>query len=152
MLLGFYTEYRWIIDMALATIIGAIVGTERELRGKSAGVRTYALVCLSSYLFSFLSIHAPGTNDSMRVAAQIIPGVGFIGAGVIWRKESASIEGLTTAASLLQIAAVGMAIGFGYMKIAVVSMAFALGVMETFGILVHRLKRNKIEVDIESKK
>ena len=103
--------------MALATLLGALVGLERERQGKSAGLRTHALVCLGSALITIVSIHGfgpvgPGLRDPARVAAQVVSGIGFLGAGTIMR-EGLSIRGLTTAASLWTTAGIGLAIGSG---------------------------------------
>src|SRR5690606_17607440 len=91
--------------------IGAIVGLEREFKSKSAGFRTMILICVGSCLFTMLSSTIVGKSDD-RIAAQIVTGIGFIGAGVIF-KEGISISGLTTAALIWVTAAIGMAIGFG---------------------------------------
>src|SRR5262245_178275 len=100
------------VRLLVAAALGALVGLEREIRDPPAGMRTHLLVCLGSAGFTVLSIAAfpaPG-SDPARVAAQIVTGVGFLGAGAIL-KEGATIRGLTTAASLWAVAAVGMAAG-----------------------------------------
>jgi putative Mg2+ transporter-C (MgtC) family protein len=96
-----------ILRMALATGLGAAVGLEREFRGYPAGVRTMALVAVGSALFTDMS-HLFGGDD--RVAAQIVTGIGFLGAGVIFR-EGASVRGITTAATIWSVAAVGLSVG-----------------------------------------
>ena len=93
--------------LALAALLGAFVGLERELRGYPAGVRTIALVALGSALFTEIST-ITGTED--RIAAGIVTGIGFLGAGVIFR-EGYTIKGITTAATVWSAAAVGMAVG-----------------------------------------
>lgn len=103
--------------MTLATLLGALVGLERERQGKSAGLRTHALVCLGSALITIVSIYGfgpvgEGLRDPARVAAQVVSGIGFLGAGTIMR-EGLSIRGLTTAASLWTTAGIGLAIGSG---------------------------------------
>src|SRR6188508_2298615 len=100
--------------LLLAAVLGAIVGLEREVHDHPAGTRTHLLVSVGSAGFTVLSIYAfqaPGA-DPARIAAQIVTGVGFLGAGAIL-KEGATIGGLTTAASLWATAAVGMAAGAG---------------------------------------
>jgi putative Mg2+ transporter-C (MgtC) family protein len=101
--------------ITLSAVLGGLVGWQRERSGKAAGLRTYALVCIGSTVFTFLSIYGfSGTTiDQTRIAAQIITGIGFIGAGSIIHKES-SVEGLTTASGLWAIAAVGMLVGTGW--------------------------------------
>ena len=113
------------VDLALrllvAGILGAAVGLEREIHGHPAGMRTHLLVSAGAAAFTVLSIYAfPAAGaDPARVAAQIVTGVGFLGAGSIL-KEGATIRGLTTAASLWAVAAVGMAAGAGAWSVAVV--------------------------------
>lgn len=102
------------LRLLLAALLGAAVGLEREIHDHPAGMRTHLLVSLGSAGFTVLSIAAfpaPG-SDPARVAAQIVTGIGFLGAGAIL-KEGVSIHGLTTAASLWVVAAVGMAAGAG---------------------------------------
>lgn len=104
-----------LIQLILAAILGAVIGFERTIVGKAAGLRTYALVTLGSTVFTILSRTAfqDGSGaviDPTRIAAQIVTGIGFIGAGLIILKEQ-KLQGLTTAAGLWAAAAVGMAIG-----------------------------------------
>jgi putative Mg2+ transporter-C (MgtC) family protein len=110
-----------------AAALGAAIGLEREIHEHPAGMRTHLLVSLGSAGFTVLSIYAfagPGA-DSARVAAQIVTGVGFLGAGAIL-KEGATIRGLTTAASLWAVAGVGMAAGAGMWLVALVITAIAV--------------------------
>ena len=93
--------------LALAALLGAFIGLERELRGYPAGVRTIALVAMGSALFTEVS-HLAGGED--RIAAGIVTGIGFLGAGVIFR-EGYTVRGITTAATIWSAAAVGMAVG-----------------------------------------
>ncbi len=93
--------------LALAALLGAIIGLERELRGNPAGIRTMALVTLGACLFTEISM-LTGAHD--RIAAQIVTGIGFLGAGVIFR-EGPGIRGITTAATVWGAAAIGMALG-----------------------------------------
>ena len=96
----------------LSILLGALLGWQRHRIGKSAGARTFALVSFGSTLFTILSVNVFST-DPARIAAQILTGIGFIGAGTIIHKKNA-VEGLTTAAGLWAVAAVGMAVGFGW--------------------------------------
>jgi putative Mg2+ transporter-C (MgtC) family protein len=93
--------------LALAALLGAFIGLERELRGNPAGIRTLSLVTLGACLFTEVSLLI-GAGD--RIAAQIVTGIGFLGAGVIFR-EGAGVKGITTAATVWGAAAIGMAIG-----------------------------------------
>ncbi|MCR4426240.1 MAG: MgtC/SapB family protein [Firmicutes bacterium] len=114
--------------LGLATLLGAVIGFERERQGKSAGLRTHALVCLGATLITLASIRGFGefgslTRDPARVAAQIVSGIGFLGAGTIMR-EGATIKGLTTAASLWTTAGIGLAIGSGLAWLALAATVF----------------------------
>ncbi|MGK2852147.1 MAG: MgtC/SapB family protein [Candidatus Limnocylindrales bacterium] len=111
-----------VVRLIAATFLGALIGMEREIHEHPAGMRTHLLVALGSAGFTVLSIEAfaaPGA-DPGRIAAQIVAGVGFLGAGAIL-KEGATIRGLTTAASLWTVAAVGMAAGAGAWVVAAVT-------------------------------
>ena len=115
------------IRLLVAATLGALVGLEREIHEHPAGMRTHLLVSLGSAGFTVLSIFAfaaPGA-DPGRIAAQIVSGIGFLGAGAIL-KEGATIRGLTTAASLWAVAAVGMAAGAGAWIVAVTITAIAI--------------------------
>lgn len=109
-----------ILRMLISLLIGLIIGYERSKQQKPAGVRTYSLVCIGSALFMIVSAYGVQSIpyitgfqiDPSRIAAQIVTGIGFLGAGVIW-KEQGSIRGLTTAATLWITAGLGMAIGLG---------------------------------------
>lgn len=101
-------------QMLLSATLGGIIGWQRERIGKAAGLRTYALVSLGSTLLTLISQYGfQNGTDPSRVAAQILTGIGFIGAGTIIHREG-GVEGLTTAAGLWAVAAVGMAIGVGW--------------------------------------
>lgn len=112
-------EVAFIIDLFLAIALGFIIGAERESRGKDAGISTHTMVIAGAMLFTFMSMTVDPASKS-RIAAQIVSGIGFLGAGLII-KEGASVKNLTTAASIWFAGAIGMAIGFGYPAIAVVS-------------------------------
>ncbi len=110
-------------QLFLAVILGALIGTEREVRGRLAGVKTHALVCLGSCLFTILSTVGftyfavgPGFDPS-RIASQVVIGIGFIGAGLIVFQQS-KIKGLTTAAGIWTTAAIGMTIGLKFYFVA----------------------------------
>jgi len=139
--LALYAHYTWECDIGVSTFLGAIIGLEREIRGKSAGVRTFAIVAMASCLFTILSkeVGISSGNDPTRIAAGIVTGIGFLGAGVIWHKDSGT-EGLTTGASLWSVSALSMAIGFGYMSIAITSAITVLVVMEGFGWMVKKTR------------
>ena len=118
-------EYAIITKVAIAALLGAFVGFERELARKVAGIRTHSLVCLASALFTSISVDAfkdyigSVGYDPSRIISNIVVGIGFIGAGAILRHGS-KVEGTTTAASLWAIAAIGVTVGIGLFKEAIV--------------------------------
>lgn len=117
------TEFEMIGRLVLALILGALIGVERVHAGKSAGIRTLGLVALGSALFIVISESVLGSTvytdaDPLRVAAQIVTGIGFLGAGMIILKED-HLSNLTTAAGVWVAAAIGMAVGFGMYSIAI---------------------------------
>jgi putative Mg2+ transporter-C (MgtC) family protein len=139
------------LDLALrlvvAAVLGAGIGVEREVHGHPAGMRTHLLVSLGSGLFTILSIHGFGELggtagqapvDPSRVAAQIVSGIGFLGAGAIL-KDGFTIRGLTTAASLWATAAIGMAAGAGQWTLAVVGMLIVLVSLWPLNAVAERL-------------
>ena len=107
------------VRLLIAVVLGALVGYERERAGKPAGVRTHGMVSLGAALFAVVSMHGFGTtDDTARVAAQIVTGIGFIGAGAILH-DRGGVHGLTSAASLWVTAALGLAAGVGMVVISV---------------------------------
>lgn len=121
------TQLDIVIRIFIALLIGAVIGIEREYRGHAAGVRTLAMVSVGSCLFAAVGIFAfPGhLTDPTRIAAQVVTGVGFLGAGAIFRAED-GVKGLTTAATVWVVAALGMAVGFSLYLIAVAGAAIVL--------------------------
>lgn len=112
-------EMTFLIGLGLSLVLGYIIGAERESRGKDAGISTHILVIAGAMLFTLLSSIADPTSDS-RIAAQIVSGIGFLGAGLIL-KEGTTVKNLTTASSIWFAGAIGMAIGFGYFGIAIIA-------------------------------
>jgi len=130
------TEVEMAIRLFLAAVFGAAVGYEREHSEKPAGMRTLALVSLGAAAFTLASIHGFGLSaDPARIAAQVVTGVGFLGAGTILR-SGLTVHGLTTAASIWAIAGIGVAVGTGM---------YILSAVGTFLILVilHFLPRGR---------
>ncbi|NLJ85114.1 MAG: MgtC/SapB family protein [Firmicutes bacterium] len=123
------TQWEILIRLVLAVAAGGLIGLEREIHGRAAGFRTHILVCLGSTLIMLLSIYgftgAPVQGDPARLAAQVVSGIGFLGAGTILR-EGLSIKGLTTAASLWVVAGIGLAIGSGFYLGAVIATVLAV--------------------------
>lgn len=129
--------YEIIFKLALACILGALIGLERESLNRPAGLRTYTLVCVGSTLAMIVSIdiylqyYQTVNADPGRIAAQVVSGIGFLGAGTIMR-EGASVRGLTTAAGLWVVACIGLAVGAGLYIPAVVTTILILFVLIYF--------------------
>lgn len=109
-----------LVRLTIAVALGALVGYERERMGKPAGVRTHGMVALGSALFTLVSVYGFANHDPARVAAQIVTGIGFVGAGAILHLRR-SVQGLTTAASLWVTAAIGLAVGVGMLAMSAVT-------------------------------
>jgi len=126
-----------LVRLALAGVLGALLGYEREAHHRGAGLRTYILVSLGACLFTLVSILGfPGSEES-RVAAQIVTGIGFIGAGTIIQAQ-AGVRGVTTAAGIWAIAAVGMAAGTGLYLLAIVTALGAYLVLQFVRVRIDR--------------
>lgn len=117
-----------ITRLLIALLAGSILGVEREFQRKAAGIRTIALICVSSALFTILSVEIGGVTTGDRIASNILTGVGFIGAGVIFR-GGFTIDGITTATVIWISAAIGMAIGVGEYKLAWAAVGISLLVL-----------------------
>jgi putative Mg2+ transporter-C (MgtC) family protein len=133
-----------ILRLSLATVLGGLIGLERQLRHKTAGLRTNLFICFGAAMYTILSSELAGKfgGDHTRVAAQIIPGIGFIGAGSILHARGA-VVGLTTAATLFVVASVGMAAGGGMYITAI----FATGLIL---IALELLRRVDLKLAIKS--
>jgi len=120
-----------ILRLLLATALGAGIGYQRERAGKAAGLRTHILIASGAALFTIASIFGfSGAVDPSRVAASVVAGIGFIGAGVIFRgSRSEGVAGLTTAASIWATAAVGLAAGAGLYLISVIATIIIIGTL-----------------------
>jgi putative Mg2+ transporter-C (MgtC) family protein len=119
-------QLEFLIDIIIALAAGFVIGAERESRGKPAGISTNSLVIGGSMLFTYLSA-AVDPNSTSRIAAQVVSGIGFLGAGMILKGEiDKKITNLTTAASVWYSAAIGMAIGFNFYIIALAAVIFAI--------------------------
>ena len=130
-------------QVSVAFVIGAIIGLEREFRSKPAGFRTMILICVGSCLYTILSKEINGSSD--RIASNIVTGIGFIGAGVIF-KEGITVNGLTTAALIWVTAALGMAIGYHNYPLAIVvsiMVVVALFVLEPVQRFINRFHKVK---------
>lgn len=124
--MDFTVELEDMVAMIVSIICGGAIGFEREYKNKSAGFRTIILISLGSTIFTIVSRHGVGADD--RISANIITGIGFIGAGVIF-KDKISVRGLTTAAVIWTSAAIGMTTGIGYHALALSLTIITLGVL-----------------------
>ena len=133
--------FEMVFRLVLAAVQGGLIGAEREYRGKVAGTRTHLLVALGSALMMLVSRYGfGGQGDPSRVAAQIVSGIGFIGAGAIM-VDRHSVHGLTTAAGIWVAAGIGMATAAGLYVLALATTALSLIGLEVFGILLFRDRR-----------
>ena len=123
-----------LLAVILAVIAGGAIGLERELKGKAAGLRTNILICLGSAVFTMISKQmAANQPDSVtRIAAQIVTGIGFLGAGAIIQ-DRGGVHGLTTAATIWVVASIGMACGAGFYNLAIIATLIALVVLIGLG-------------------
>lgn len=124
----------------VAAILGGLIGLERQWSGKSAGFRTVMLVCVGAALFTIMSYRMPGTTSTDRIASNIVVGIGFLGAGIIFRGNR-DVHGLTTAATVWAAAAVGMASGSGYYALAFGTTVIILIVLMALHYLEHYAER-----------
>jgi putative Mg2+ transporter-C (MgtC) family protein len=139
-----------LLRLSLAAVLGGMIGFERELREREAGLRTHLLVALGSALFTIVGAYGfhefldSGQSvvraDPTRIAAQIVTGIGFLGAGAIIR-QGLSVRGLTTAATLWVVAAVGLAAGAGYYSAAVITTAVVLIALWPLRVMAYRILR-----------
>lgn len=127
-----------LINLLLALLAGGLIGAEREFRDKAAGFRTLILICAGAALFTMLSKGFGSSGDPARIAAGVVSGIGFLGAGVILR-DRGHIVGLTTAAIIWMTAAVGMAIGGGQLLLAFAALALVLTVLWIFPFFERRI-------------
>ncbi len=139
-------EIEIFLRIVLASVLGGIIGLDRERGSHPAGFRTNILVCVGACLMTAVSVHGfaeYGTvKDPARLSAQIVSGIGFLGAGVILHK-GVSVRGLTTAASMWTVAGIGIAVGVGMMKLATATTILVMVVLASSRFLEGRLKSKK---------
>ena len=135
----------WVLlDLLLSVVLGFLIGIERKIRSKEAGIRTHTIVCFGAALMMVVSLYAfNGEADSARVAAQIVSGVGFLGAGMIVYKQH-EVRGLTTAAGVWATAGVGMACGAGMYVIAIGATAILIIAQCVFHLNIRLFTHKKI--------
>ncbi|MBD5214825.1 MAG: MgtC/SapB family protein [Bacteroidales bacterium] len=133
-----------VFKLALSMVLGSIVGFERKRKGQSAGLRTFALISMGATLAMILSVYVPQeylglkNGDPGRIAAQVISGIGFLGAGAIIQMKG-SVKGLTTAAGIWMVATLGMAVGVGMYLLAIIATAFILFILVQLERIEHRI-------------
>lgn len=137
--------------LVISALLGGLIGVERELHAKPAGLRTHVLVCMGASMFTLISVSIGGIDtsgvDISRVAAGVVTGIGFLAAGSVFREKN-RVRGLTTAADLWVLAAIGMATGLGYYVLSVTATVIALVVLTLGRILDRHLeKRSRPEFD-----
>ena len=120
-------EVSFAIRLGVCLALGAIVGVERELRNKPAGISTNCFVMAGACLFTFVSV-AVDPSSPARIAAQVVSGVGFLGAGMILKSENNKVKNLTTAAAVWFAAAIGMVIGLGWYLVAALATVYSVAV------------------------
>lgn len=134
----------------ISVLLGVFIGAEREYRNKSAGLRTFILVCFGSCLFTILSIKI-GVENPDRLAANIITGIGFLGAGVIFKGDN-KIDGITTATTIWATASIGMAVGSGYVYLSLLGTVLVLLILSSLTYLQnfidnnHKIREYKIAI------
>ncbi len=130
-------EMEYVVRIVVAVILGGLIGFERELRDKPAGLRTIMLICLGACIFTIVSEVVGGPDwNTTRIAAQIVTGIGFLGAGAIIRDHQA-VFGLTTAATIWAVAAIGMTAGFGLLVLATFGTLVILVALLIFNYIEH---------------
>src|SRR5690606_30138429 len=127
-----------LVAIGVSLLAGSLVGLEREYKNKSAGFRTIVLICLGATTFTIVSRYGVGSDD--RIAANIITGIGFIGAGVIF-KDKFSVMGLTTAAVIWIVAGIGMAAGVGYYSLSLFLAVTTVLILSVFNKVENTMKR-----------
>jgi putative Mg2+ transporter-C (MgtC) family protein len=118
-------ELEFAIRLGACLVCGTLIGVERELRNKPAGISTNCFVIAGACLFTFLSVALDG-NSPARVAAQVVSGVGFLGAGMILKSDNHKVKNLTTAAAIWFAAGIGMALGLGWFLLAAMATVYAI--------------------------
>lgn len=137
--------YSSVFKLCLSLVLGSVVGIERKRKGQIAGVRTFALIAMGATLAMILSVYVPQVylglknGDPARIAAQVVTGIGFLGAGAIIQMKG-SVRGLTTAAGIWMVAAIGLAVGVGMYTISIIATALILIILVPLEHFEHRIK------------
>ena len=136
-----------IVRLLLAAALGGFIGLERELKRRPAGLRTNMFICFGAAMFTILSIElarAFGSSEHTRIASQIIPGIGFIGAGSILHARNGGVTGLTTAATIFVVASIGMACGGGFYMLAIFASVLIFIALRSLGWMERQLSLKEL--------
>ena len=140
-----------ILRIVVSVILGGILGMEREMKNRAAGLRTYVLVCLGACIVMMTNQYiyqAFQTGDPVRLGAQVVSGIGFLGAGTIIVTKRSQIKGLTTAAGLWATAGLGLAIGIGFYEAALTGAVAILGIFSLMQKMDNRMRNNSNRLDV----
>lgn len=125
------TELMFTLHLVISVLLGGLIGYDRERDGSHAGIRTYAAVCLGATMFTLVATHLKGdTGSASRIIATIVTGIGFLGAGIIYKSaEKSGVQGLTTAATVWATASVGVAVALNMFVVAILSSIVLYGLL-----------------------
>lgn len=140
-----FNEISIMLRLILAVLLGGLVGLERSKSGRAAGLRTHILVCLGAAIASMTGVYINqfyGTGDVARIAAQVISGVGFLGTGTILVKNKSTVTGLTTAACVWAVGAIGVALGYGFYLGAIMGALFISFITKTLNAIDRKVRPN----------
>jgi putative Mg2+ transporter-C (MgtC) family protein len=141
-----------IVRLLLAVLLSGLIGMERSKSGRAAGLRTHILVCLGATIASMTGLYINKTTgnsvDVTRIAAQVISGIGFLGAGTILVKHEATVTGLTTAACVWAVGTIGIAVGYGFYEAATLGTLLMFFITKTLNVLDKKLRHNMKEISI----
>ena len=147
-----FNVYSIIMRLLLAALLSGIIGMERSKSNRAAGLRTHILVCLGATIAAMTGLYinkfCGGTGDMSRIAAQVISGIGFLGAGTILVKHKATIVGLTTAACVWTVGAIGIAVGYGFYEAAIIGTVLIFVITKYLSILDKKLRHNMKELSV----
>lgn len=133
---------QFVTYLTIAIVCGGLIGWERERKAKPAGLKTNILICVGSMIFTFISVLLSQHGDITRILAQIVSGIGFIGAGAVFKistdKNEDKVMGLTTAAIVWVNAAIGILVGLGFAALALISALSVVGLSKLVDIIDNR--------------
>ena len=140
-----------LIRLLLAVLLGGLIGIERSKSGRAAGLRTHILVCLGATIASMTGLYVNdvyNSGDVTRIAAQVVSGISFIGAGIVAIKHKTTVTGLTTAACVWAVGTIGIAIGYGFYEAAIIGVLLIIFIATTLNALDKRIRHNMKEVSV----